>query len=305
MRPSKMIAVLGLSAVLFCTSAQAQPGRGPGRRGPVRPHPRRSITRPPTGARRFVYRGVPYWVYGGVYYRLSGGEYIIVSAPVVTRLPKRHRVVVIGGIVYYEADSVYYKTAPGGYVIVEKPVEPVKVVPTTPPWKSDEVRLYVPKRSGAGYVQVTLKKLDGGYLGPQGEFYPSMPPISLLTEMYGIPKRLANVRSDVFFVHVPNKDRIGFTRVTLRRYEGGFLGPQGEFYPLVPAVAHLTEMYGVPQPEPVVQTGAIHIRVPRKSGDGFIDVELKRHERGYLGPQGELYPELPSADRLADVYGGQ
>lgn len=186
-----------------------------------------------------------------------------------------------------------------------RPVEPVEVVPAAPPRRPAEITLHVPRRSAEGFVLVTLKKLDGGYLGPQGEFYPLLPPVSWLTEMYGIPESLQNVRSDVFFLHVPNKDRTGFTRVTLRRYEGGFLGPQGEFYPLVPSVAHLTEMYGVPQPEPAVQTGAIHIRVPKKSGDGFVDVELKRHERGYLGPQGELYPELPSADRLADVYGRQ
>ncbi len=306
MRPSKMMAMSVLMAVLVCVSVQAQPGHGPGRRGPVAPGPRRVITRPPSGARHIIVSGNPYWVYGGVYYRMSGGEYIIVSAPIVNRLPRHHRVVVIGGVVYYEADDLYYRTAPGGYIIVEKPIETVKIVspkPMIPQNKPDEVTLYVPRRSAEGFVAVTLRKIEGGFLGPQGEFFPVMPPVTLLTEMYGVDETLRNIRSDVFFIHVPNKEGSGFTRVTLRRHDRGFIGPQGEFYPLMPSVAHLTEMYGIPNQTIDTRQSVIQIRVPRANGQGFVDVELKRHEEGYLGPQGEWYAELPSADRLVDLYG--
>ncbi len=152
-------------------------------------------------------------------------------------------------------------------------------------------------------MSVALKRLDGGYLGPQGEFYPTMPPVALLTEMYGIAEVLRQGRSDVYFIHVPNKDGASYTRVTLKRRDRGFVGPQGEFYPLLPSVAHLAEMYGTTSEPAPTEEAAVRIAVPRKSGEGVVEVELKRHERGYVGPQGEFYPELPSAEQLAELYG--
>ena len=32
-------------------------------------------------------------------------------------------------------------------------------------------------------------------------------------------------------------------------------------------------------------------------------IVLKKHEEGYLGPQGEFYPQMPSAAQLSEVYG--
>jgi hypothetical protein len=154
---------------------------------------------------------------------------------------------VIRGIVYYLVDGIYYKTAPDGYVVVEKPVEKVEVVlPASEisEAKKDELTLYVPKKNTDGFVPVTMKKLEGGFLGPQGEFYPLMPPMVWLTEIYGISPELRQTRTDTIFIHVPDKDGEGFTRVKLTRHKSGFKGPQGEFYPLMPSVAQLTEMYG-------------------------------------------------------------
>jgi hypothetical protein len=56
---------------------------------------------------------------------------------------------------------------------------------TTPAPPSDTPVLYVPKRTGEGFVPVTLRKLERGYLGPQGEFYPTMPTADPLAETYG------------------------------------------------------------------------------------------------------------------------
>ena len=162
----------------------------------------------------------------------------------------------------------------------------------------------MPKRAEEGFASVTLKKLDGGYLGPQGEFYPTMPAVALLTEMYGIAEGSRQTRSDVYFIHVPNKDGASYTRVTLQRKDGGFVGPQGEFYPLVPPVAHLAEMYGAASEPAPEEEASVRIEVPKKTGDGVVAIELKKHEEGYIGPQGEFYPELPSAEQLAELYSG-
>ena len=47
----------------------------------------------------------------------------------------------------------------------------------------------------------------------------------------------------------------------------------------------------------------IHIQVPRKNGQGFADVQLRKTDQGYIGPKGELYPQMPTLDQLTPVYG--
>jgi hypothetical protein len=300
---------------LFCVTGWAQRGRGPERsrnRPEFRPvAPRHVVPHPPTGARHIIIGGHPYWVDGGVYYEIGDGGYVVVSAPVVPILPRSYRVVVIHGVAYYVADDIYYRRAPGGYIVVERPTESDTVVVRTPEPQGSTVTLYVPKKDEDGYTPVTLKKIDGGFLGPQGELYPTMPRVSLLTEMYGIPEILRETRSDVYFIHIPNKDGETFTRVELTRHKNGFLGPQGEFYPVMPSVAHLAEMYGAkesPQTRAVSQeppkTGdTIHVQIHKKNGPGTVDVILRKSDQGYLGPQGEFYPEMPTPDQLTDVYG--
>jgi hypothetical protein len=287
---------------LGCATAWAQPRGGP----------RRVFVRPPEHARHLIIGGTPYWVDAGIYYRWGDGGYIVVSAPLVRVLPERTRVVVVHGVVYYVADDIYYRPAPGGYVVVESPVEPAPVVvPAKPEVPTGTQTLYVPKKAGDGYVPVTLKKIDGGYLGPQGEFYPTMPAVALLTEMYGLDEQTKLVPSNVFFIYVPNKDGQSFTRVMLTRRDQGFVGPQGEFYPLMPTVAHLAAMYGTgqeppapkPQEAPPADGTVIRVQIPRKDGQGTVEVQLKKTDQGYIGPRGELYPQMPTKEQLTPVYG--
>jgi hypothetical protein len=246
------------------------------------------------------------------------GYYVAVGAPVVRVLPYGHRVVIVGGATYYVADDVWYRSTDDGYVVVERPMEPPAVIATAPAPAPETVTLYVPKKDADGFTAVTLKRITGGYLGPQGEFYPIMPKVSFLTEMYGIPEILRQTPPDMYFIHVPNKDGQTYTRVELTKRNGGYVGPQGEFYPIMPTVAHLAEMYGLskdagptaapaaPAPAPVkTDDGTVRVQVQKKNGPGTVEVILKKHDDGYLGPQGEFYPQMPSASQLADVYGSQ
>ena len=236
--------VVTMTAVL-CVNGWAQPRRGFERRPEFRPE-RHVFEHPPIGSRHIIIGGRPYWVYGGVYYEMGDDGYVVVGAPVIRVLPRYYHVVVIGGVVYYVSDDVYYRpTVDGGYTVVERPVEPAVpvVAAPAPAPQPATVTLYVPKKAGDGFTPVTLKKIDGGLLGPQGEFYPMMPPVSLLTEMYGIPDYLQETHTNNYFVHVPNKDGQTYTRVELTRRNGGFVGPQGEFYPEHPTVEQLKAMY--------------------------------------------------------------
>jgi hypothetical protein len=312
-----MVVIVGMVA-WFSVTVDAQPRggpMGPGRPGPVM-GPRHVFAHPPDRARHIIIDGTPYWVDAGIYYQMGDDGYVIVSAPTVRVLPERTHVVVINGRVYYVVDDVYYRTAPGGYVIVDTPVESTPVVTAKPEPQTGTYTLYVPKKAGDGYVPVTLKRVDGGYIGPQGEFYPTMPPVPLLTEMYGLDEQARLERTDVFLIYVPNKDGKTFTRVTLMRRDQGFVGPQGEFYPLMPTVAHLAALYGttpeqstVPaqpaaqeQPAKTDET-IMKVQVPRKNGEGNVEVQLKKTDMGYIGPRGELYPQMPTLDQLTPIYG--
>jgi hypothetical protein len=319
-RKTTVTAVTILS--LLCVTGWAQPGRGGfgprDRRDGPEFRERHVVPHPPVGARHIIIGGRPYWAYGGVYYELGDDGYVVVGAPVVRVLPRSYRVVVIGGVAYYVAEDVYYRSTSDGYIVVERPSEPPKVAVPAPVAEASKVTLYVPKKDADGFTPVTLKKIEGGFLGPQGEFYPTMPRVSLLTEMYGIPDILRETSSNTYFIHVPNKDGQTFTRVELTRRNAGFVGPQGEFYPIMPSVAHLAEMYGVAN-ESVNAAGAappavsnapvktddatIHVQVHKKNGQGTVDVILKKRDQGYVGPQGEFYPEMPSVSQLTEVYG--
>ena len=324
MSTRKTLVTVATMTLLVCVTGWAQRGRGPGafRGGPGFGPERHVVPHPPDGARHIIVGGHPYWVHGGIYYELGADGYVVVGAPVVRVLPRHYHVVVIHGVVYYVADDVYYRPGPDGYVVVEKPPEPAQPVITTPGPEASTVTIYAPNKDADGFTPVTLKKIDGGFLGPQGEFYPTMPRVSLLTEMYGIPEILRDTASDrTYFIHVPNKDGQTYTRVELTRRNNGFVGPQGEFYPIMPSVAHLAEMYGTAQekepPVPVAEVpavpkepaqtedAAIHVQIHKKNGQGTVDVILKRRDKGYVGPQGEFYPEMPSPSQLTEVYGGE
>jgi len=313
-----IVLVVFLLFTAFCQAKvrYRKPIRPTHRKAPVvkgsihhKPHVAKRVVRPPVGSRRITVGGVSYWIYAGVYYRHDLNDYFIVSAPAIKILPRHHRVIVVSGRVYYVADNVYYKAGQGGYIVVEKPVKVITAKATPLPntsivtkIDSTTLTLYVPKQNGSGFKPVLLKRLEGGYLGPQGEFYPAMPTIDLLSRVYGIDEKLRLVRADALFIHVPEQVGDGFVRVELKRHNRGYIGPQGEFYPIMPTVARLTEMYGGPQ-EKVSQDDQIKIKVAKKDGSGLVEIILKKSDTGYLGPQGEFYPELPNTSRLVEMYG--
>ncbi|MCF7955140.1 MAG: hypothetical protein K9M75_05005 [Phycisphaerae bacterium] len=201
----KLKIIVPIMLVLLTAFCQAKDVRHPKPIGPIR-HKAPFVRQPihnkghvvkrvghlPVGSRRITVGGVSYWIHAGVYYRHDLNDYYTVTAPVIKILPKHHRVIVLNGRVYYVADDVYYKAGSGGYIVVERPVE-VIAAKTTPASNTSIVNkidsttltLYVPKQNGSGFKPVVLKRLEGGYLGPQGEFYPAMPTIDLLSRMYG------------------------------------------------------------------------------------------------------------------------
>ncbi len=51
-----------------------------------------------------------------------------------------------------------------------------------------------------------------------------------------------------------------------------------------------------------VNDNVITVNIPNDKG-GYITVNLKRSGNGFVGPQGEFYPELPKVSQLRLMYG--
>ncbi|MFH1245014.1 MAG: DUF6515 family protein [Candidatus Omnitrophota bacterium] len=140
------------------------------------------------GHQRYRYRD-------GRFYRPSwfGFEFIVYSPPIgaiVSFLPFGHRTIIIGNTSYYYYENVYYSPCPSGYMVVPRPVDTPKVVyvPSGEAKSSvtagDTITINVPNANGS-YTAITLVKLDNGYMGPQGEYYPGHPTIAQLSALYG------------------------------------------------------------------------------------------------------------------------
>ncbi|MDD5686470.1 MAG: DUF6515 family protein [Elusimicrobia bacterium] len=138
--------------------------------------------------------GRRYHYHEGRFYRpgFLGFGFTVVHPPVgamVTVLPPGHRTVIYEGVPYYYCEDTYYNSCPSGYSVVTPP--PIRhtdssVYASTQTLTSpgEIVTINIPN-STKGYNAVTLKKQDGGYLGPQGEFYTEMPTVKQLQELYG------------------------------------------------------------------------------------------------------------------------
>jgi len=110
---------------------------------------------------------------------------------------------------YYDNLGYYYPYYPSYYdtgVLVSSPVvitpevivQPSTIVTTASTYPTtvispaqttttpmdDDITLNIPNAAG-GYSAVLIKKSGKGFIGPQGEFYPEFPKVSVLKVLYG------------------------------------------------------------------------------------------------------------------------
>ena len=152
------------------------------------------------------YHGQKYDYHEGRFYRpgLFGFILDLVLPPrgiVVTYLPTGYRTIIIAGTPYYEYENTYYQSCPGGYTVVQPPVvvnqyvtSPVVYAPASnvavpyaqpQPVAEGTVIVNVPT-STRGTVAITLVRYsNGGFAGPQGEFYATFPSTDELRARYG------------------------------------------------------------------------------------------------------------------------
>jgi hypothetical protein len=114
-----------------------------------------------------IWAGIPYYYYGGIYYRPLGDE-LVAATP--------------------SADPEPTAAAPAPEDESSASDQSVETTPDNSPeptgQPSDTVTVNIPNDAG-GYSPVKLVKVDNGYIGPQGEFYPDNPTVAELKVLYG------------------------------------------------------------------------------------------------------------------------
>jgi len=110
-----------------------------------------------------------------------------------------HEVVVVGHERYRYHDGRFYRPTffglfeialnipmhrPSGYVVVSAPVVVPAPVVLAQVESRKTVTINVPNSNGS-YIPITLVEQNGGYFGPQGEYYPGHPTVEQLRVLYG------------------------------------------------------------------------------------------------------------------------
>ena len=113
----------------------------------------------------------PYYYGSGYYYPYYYPDYydtrIIVSSPVV-ETPE----------IIVQPSTTVVTSAPAYPTTV---ITPVQITTTD---TDNEITINLPNAAG-GYTSVLMKRSGKGFVGPQGEFYPEFPRVSVLKVIYG------------------------------------------------------------------------------------------------------------------------
>lgn len=55
-------------------------------------------------------------------------------------------------------------------------------------------------------------------------------------------------------------------------------------------------------PTTTTSTKKFIVNIPNKKKNGYCSVTITKTKSGYLGPQGEFYPDFPAVDQLQEMY---
>lgn len=162
------------------------------------------VTTIPRNSFSLTFGGLRFYYDDGLYYRRAHNGYILVEPPRgvrVKRIPVDYQPIVYNGITYYTDGGVYYVYTSSGYQVVPPPAMYVQaqnsVLVSAPSvverhmaittMGADQKEMYtvnIPNDKTGGYTEVTIKRTDKGFLGPQGEFYAEFPRVEQLKAMY-------------------------------------------------------------------------------------------------------------------------
>ena len=123
--------------------------------------------------------------------------------------------------------------------MVHSPLRRIIISPTVVAERT--VSVWITNNNGS-QTEVKLTSVStGGYTGPNGEYYPTMPTEDQLKTVYGL-ECAAPMRNNVI-VYLINSDGTE-TVVVLTKDGSEYMGPKGERYLAMPAVEQLMLIYG-------------------------------------------------------------
>ena len=151
---------------------------------------------------------------------------------VVVALPSNFITIVFGRSRYQYCDGIFYQRYKNDYVVVAPPIGAVvKSIPF------DCQRIMVDNNMYFVNNGVYYRYTRRGYevVAP--------PTITVVQTTNVNPSVLVSNPQDMVTVNIPNAQG-GYTAVTLKKTENGFIGPQGELYTEFPKVEQLKVIYG-------------------------------------------------------------
>ena len=140
----------------------------------------------PKGYISITVGGSRYHYHEGIYYRRASHGYIVTPPPIgacIQELPYGYTVIYVDDAPYYTFNGVYYEHTPRGHVVIEPP-ERIYARIGHQADSQETITVNIPNKKG-GYTAVLIRRSNGGFIGPQGEFYEEFPPVDTLQVIYG------------------------------------------------------------------------------------------------------------------------
>jgi hypothetical protein len=197
-----------------------------------------------------------------------------------------------------QRDTGYY-VGPRGEIYVVLPTdEQLRSLYGLPTNKVKETNLtlWITNDNGSK-TPVSLTPSNGGFVGPSGEFYSTLPTEGQLRAAYGTPSVKKQENSTV--VYVDNGDKK--MPIVLTKEGTEYVGPNGEHYTALPSKEQLQAVYG----KTVATAAAANpnsITIWLDNNGTKMPVTLQKQGANYVGPNGEQYSALPTADQLKPIY---
>jgi hypothetical protein len=226
--------------------------------------------------------GMTYYYYDGVYYNRTGPNYVIIDPPmgaIVSSLPYEYRLVNINGVNYYTDNGIFYVYTNYGYQVVPPPMMQTvthRVITAQPVEMIEEPQNQTKVGEGMGLGGI-FGALLGGIIGHQNGHH----------ELGGA--LIGGVAGAA---------------------AGGIVGAQmpNENYsaPVVVQPSVVTALPVATMPPTTIDQGtpdgSYTVNIANPQG-GYIAVIIKKSGNGFVGPQGEYYPEFPKVAQLQAMYG--
>jgi hypothetical protein len=195
----------------------------------------------------------------------------------------------------------YYMGPRGEYYVVlptDEQLRPLYGFPSTPA-VSANITVWITNDNGSK-TPVTLAPSSGGFVGPSGEFYSSMPSEQQLKAIYGLPSQTTQKDSTVVWVDNAGKK----VPIVFVKEGADYIGPNGEHYTAVPGKEQVEAVYGKSSAAAAAATttSTNNVTVWVESGTSKTPVTLQKQGNVYVGPNGEQYTSLPTAEQLKALY---